>query len=46
MYFYVKVLKHIGSECPDNTKAISIVISIIQSVLFFNGVVKEEFDAR
>jgi len=41
-----KLLKHISVECPDRTKSLTNIIAVFQAVLFWNGVTKEEYEAR
>jgi hypothetical protein len=35
-----------SAECPDDTKSLNLICGIFQSVLFFIGVPKEEYDNR
>jgi hypothetical protein len=35
-----------STECPDDTKSLNLICGIFQSLLFFVGVPKEEYDTR
>ena len=40
------MLHHINAKCPDRIKTLTTVVSVLQTALFWNGVTREEYEAR